>query len=123
MSMSKEEKAKEFANSLEPIKHIQCPRDIINPGLYFGFIEGWEQNLEILSLKEDLRLMKEIGVDMQRAINDRQYEELIRYKLALEECKNQRDLAYSSLLYEKQFDVTEVIESDNKELIQILKGG
>lgn len=39
---TKEELATELASSLEPIKDIQCPRDCRNPGLYFGFIKGYE---------------------------------------------------------------------------------
>lgn len=33
--------AKEVANSLQNITDIKCPRDVINPGLYFGFILGY----------------------------------------------------------------------------------
>lgn len=39
---TKEELALELAASNEPIKDIQCPRNCKNPGLYFGFIKGYE---------------------------------------------------------------------------------
>jgi hypothetical protein len=34
--------AAKLANSLTKIEDVDCPRNIINPGLYFGFIKGYE---------------------------------------------------------------------------------
>lgn len=42
MMKTKEELAQEFANSLENITDIKCPRDVINPGLWYGFMKGYE---------------------------------------------------------------------------------
>jgi hypothetical protein len=33
--------AKEVANNMRSITEISCPRDIKNPGLWFGFVLGW----------------------------------------------------------------------------------
>ncbi len=33
-----EQRALEIANNLEPVKDIDCPRNCINPGLYFGYM-------------------------------------------------------------------------------------
>ncbi len=30
----------EFANDIAPIKDITCPREVRNPGLYFGFMKA-----------------------------------------------------------------------------------
>lgn len=40
--MKKEELALAFANNTTKIDDIQCPRGCLNPGLYFGFIKGYE---------------------------------------------------------------------------------
>lgn len=47
---TKEELAKEFANNLESIQDLRCPRDIINPGLWFGFMKGYEAYTKIHGL-------------------------------------------------------------------------
>jgi hypothetical protein len=39
----------DFACDLEPIKDIQCPRYVINPGRYFGFMRGWEAALKAVA--------------------------------------------------------------------------
>lgn len=43
---TREELAKELANNAESIKgKFQCPRDIKNPGIWFGFMEGYEHGV------------------------------------------------------------------------------
>ncbi len=37
-----ENQASQLANMPTSIKDIDCPRGILNPGLYFGFIKGYE---------------------------------------------------------------------------------
>lgn len=49
---TKEELALELAASNDPIKDIQCPRNCKNPGLYFGFIKGYEAAMK--RIQEDL---------------------------------------------------------------------
>lgn len=39
--MTKEQQALECANHTTKID-IDCPREALNPGLYFGFIKGWD---------------------------------------------------------------------------------
>ncbi len=39
---TKEELAMELASSTKSITDIKCPRNVLNPGLYFGFIKGFE---------------------------------------------------------------------------------
>lgn len=34
--------AMEVANDFNSAKGIDCPRYILNPGIYFGYIRGWE---------------------------------------------------------------------------------
>ena len=63
--MTAEEKALEFANKLEK-QTIECPRNCLNPGLYFGYMAGYEavkvssdlalarKNMEIHELKQRL---------------------------------------------------------------------
>lgn len=47
--MSEENKndlALDLANSPKHIIDLSCPRGTLNPGLYFGFIKGWEAREE-----------------------------------------------------------------------------
>lgn len=53
MNKPKEEQAKELGNSITNIKDIEVPRYVINPGLYIGFIKGWEAAMESLELTSD----------------------------------------------------------------------
>lgn len=90
----------------------------------------WQFNqdkVQMEKLKEYLRMMKEIGVDGQRRINDEAWEknkkltaELEKYKKALELCKEQRDL---ELTYEHRYagSLDEIIRDKNKEIEEVLK--
>lgn len=42
-------KAIEFSNKLKK-QTIECPRECLNPGLYFGYIAGYEQSQKKLQL-------------------------------------------------------------------------
>lgn len=51
--MTPEEKALEFANRLEK-QTIECPRGCLNPGLFFGYIAGYQElESELLKVKEE----------------------------------------------------------------------
>lgn len=53
--MTKEEAAIAFANTIQKME-TDCPRGVMNPGLYFGFLEGvkWaETNFEDRTLLEN----------------------------------------------------------------------
>ena len=64
--MTPEEKALEFANKLEK-QTIECPRNCLNPGLYFGYMAGYEaikiasdlalarKNMEIHELQTEIK--------------------------------------------------------------------
>lgn len=90
--MKTKELAKEFANNLESIKDIDCPRDVINPGLWFGFIKGYEaasNEITAVQLKADNIL----GLINQIRIRDQEIDNL---KLEIELVKND--------IYELQFN-------------------
>lgn len=42
------ELALDVSNSIEPIKDIDCPRNVVNPGLYFGVMKGAEAYHKLL---------------------------------------------------------------------------
>ena len=56
-------KAKELANDLNPIKDVQCPRDIKNAGLYFGYIKGYEAAIyDIINKTMDIKCPEDLTV-------------------------------------------------------------
>lgn len=42
-----------LAVDMNTITDIQCPRNVVNPGLYFGFILGARQAYEVLNDNQD----------------------------------------------------------------------
>lgn len=48
----RERLASEVANSSKSIDDIQCPPHIRNPGLYFGYIRGWNGLKEVQKKKD-----------------------------------------------------------------------
>lgn len=56
--MNIKEEAIKFANTSKK-QQEECPRGVLNPGLYYGFVAGANaQKEEILKLKEENELLK-----------------------------------------------------------------
>lgn len=64
---TKEQQARDFADSIKSITDIQVPRYVVNPGLYIGFIKGWEA---AVAVAEEFNIMKAERDRLLRRIED-----------------------------------------------------
>ena len=69
--MTPEEKALEFANRLEK-QTIECPRNCLNPGLYFGYMAGYKAKTDTSTFDENFsaRKTKLVGEQLTEVFND-----------------------------------------------------